>query len=168
MGQHREKRSARLYRALTVILPLSIIVTLLSGCGSARSGSQTNTANSSSGSVQRVDITLSEFKIVPSQTTFQAGRIYQFVVTNTGVAPHEFMTMPASMGSAHMGAMSMDDMHKIALFHIDAEDLPAGATKMVTYTFHNAAPAGQLEFTCYVPGHYEAGMHAPITITTGS
>jgi hypothetical protein len=28
-----------------------------------------------------------------------------------------------------------------------------------------AAPAGQLSFTCYVPGHYDAGMHAPIAVT---
>ncbi len=59
-------------------------------------------------------------------------------------------------------------MHTIALFHIDAEDLPAGATKTVAYTFRNAAPAGQLEFTCYVPGHYELGMHAPIAVTPGA
>jgi uncharacterized cupredoxin-like copper-binding protein len=143
------------------------VTLLLSGCG-ARSGSQTNATGSSSGSVQRVDIALSEFTIVPSRTTFQAGRMYQFVVMNMGAAPHEFMTMPAAMGSAHMGAMSMEDMHKIALFHIDAEDLAAGATKTVTYTFRDAAPVGQLEFTCYVPGHYEAGMHAPIAVTPGS
>jgi uncharacterized cupredoxin-like copper-binding protein len=165
MGRHRTKQPIRLHRVLGTIVPLSIAaMLLLVGCG----GSQPKISSGTGGSVRRVEIALSEFKITPSQTTFQAGRTYQFVVTNRGVAEHEFMTMPAAMGGTHMGTMSMDDMHKVALFHIDAEDLPAGATKTVIYTFPNAAPAGQLEFTCYVPGHYESGMHAPITVTSGS
>jgi uncharacterized cupredoxin-like copper-binding protein len=148
-----------------MIVPLSIAaMLLLVGCG----GSQPKTGSGSGGSVQRVEVSLSDFTITPSQNTFQSGRTYQFVVTNRGVSEHEFMTMPAAMGSTHMGTMSMEDMHKIALFHLDAEDLPAGATRTVTYTFRNAAPAGQLEFTCYVPGHYESGMHTPISVTPGA
>jgi uncharacterized cupredoxin-like copper-binding protein len=155
MGQSGAKRSAHFYRVLGVAVPLTIIAALLLvACG----GSQPKAATTS-GSAQRVEVTLSDFTITPSLTTFRAGQRYQFVVTNKGMSQHEFMTMPAGMGT-----MDMEDMHKIALFHIDAEDLPAGATKSVTYMFRNASPAGQLEFTCYVPGHYQLGMHTPITV----
>jgi uncharacterized cupredoxin-like copper-binding protein len=32
------------------------------------------------------------------------------------------------------------------------------------YTFTKAYPAGTLEFACHLSGHYEAGMHLPITV----
>lgn len=156
MGPASAKRSAYSYRVLDVALPLSIIAALLLvACG----GGQPKAATAS-GSAQRVEVTLSDFTITPSLTTFRARQRYQFVVTNKGVSQHEFMTMPAGMGTT-----DMEDMHKVALFRIDAEDLPAGATKTVVYTFRNIAPAGTLEFTCYAPGHYQLGMHTPIAVS---
>ena len=43
-------------------------------------------------------------------------------------------------------------------------DLPPGATETLEITFTTPAPAGTLELACYVPGHYEAGMHLPIAV----
>jgi hypothetical protein len=61
-------------------------------------------------------VTLSEYKITSSVTTFSPGTSYHFVVTNKGQVAHEFMIMPMGMS---VGGISMDEMHKIALHMID-------------------------------------------------
>jgi len=64
---------------------LSILVVVLAACGG------TSTAPSGS---QEVQVTLSEYKITSSVTTFSPGTPYHFVVTNKGRIAHEFMMMP--------------------------------------------------------------------------
>ncbi len=126
-----------------------ILGTLLTACGGAPSGSQPVT----------VKVTLSDFKIDSSLTTFSVGTPYRFEVTNTGSQAHEVAIMaPATDASAVTAAQ------KSALVTVTAQDLPAGGTKTVDYTFTQAAPAGTLEFACHLPGHYEAGMHLSIVV----
>jgi hypothetical protein len=62
---------------------LAVFLLALAGCGAPASHANT------------VRVTLSDFKIASSQTTFQAGTIYHFVVTNapTSTTNHEFMIM---------------------------------------------------------------------------
>ncbi len=124
---------------------LSILVVVLAACGGI-----TSTTSSGSGEVQ---VTLSEYKISSSVTTFSPGTSYHFVVTNTGQIPHEFMIMPMGM---NMAGMSMDEMHKIALHMID--NVAPGETKTFDYTFASSTMGKNLEFACHLPGHYEAGM----------
>ncbi len=108
-----------------------------------------------------VKVTLTEFKIEASLTSFKVGVPYRFVVTNAGKVPHELMIMPPVTGE--MKGMSMEELDKMALAMIKEEDLPAGATKTLDFTF-TTLPTGSLEFACHVPGHYEAGMRLPITV----
>ena len=63
-----------------------------------------------------MQVTFSEFKITSSVTAFSPGTSYHFVVTNNGKIAHEFMIMPMEM---YMEYMSMDEMHKIALYMFD-------------------------------------------------
>ena len=49
-------------------------------------------------------MTLSEFRVASSLTSFRVGQPYRFVVTNAGVIPHEFMIMP------HLDGMGQMDM----------------------------------------------------------
>jgi uncharacterized cupredoxin-like copper-binding protein len=128
---------------------LAVAGLLLSGCGTSKA--------------TEVKITLEEFGIESSMTDFQTGVPYHFVVTNEGSAEHELMLMPPVTDSMGM-AMNMDEMDKNALAMIDASDLPSGATASFDYTFTKSAGAGNLEFACHTPGHYEMGMKLPITV----
>lgn len=129
---------------------LTLFVVVLAACGSS---------SSPSGS-QEVQVTLSEYKLTSSLTTFTPGTSYHFVVTNQGQVPHEFMIMPMGM---NMGGMSMDEMHKIALHMID--NVAPGETKTFDYTFASSMMGQNFEFACHLPGHYEAGMKLPITVS---
>jgi uncharacterized cupredoxin-like copper-binding protein len=107
-----------------------------------------------------VNVTLRDFKINPSVTTYKVGVPYHFVVTNSGSVNHEFMVVsPPKPGE------SSDDLDKEALGRIDDANLKPGSTQTVTVTFTKPVTAGTLEFACHVPGHYEQGMHLPITVT---
>ena len=41
--------------------------------------------------------------------------------------------------------------------------VPAGATVETTFTFPSELAPGW-EFACHLPGHYDFGMHGPITL----
>lgn len=118
-------------------------------------------SGSSGGSKQpvTVNVTLSEFKVDSSLTTFSVGVPYHFVVVNQGGAPHELLIMAPTNDPA-----TLDAARKAALVTLTTQDLPIGATKTVDYTFTQAAPAGTLELACHLPGHYEAGMHTAIVV----
>src|SRR5512146_6246 len=107
-----------------------------------------------------VKITADEFSFKSSLTTFKVGQKYHFEIINKGVIPHEIMLVQPIAP----GMMDMEAMDKMALAHITDEDLLAGTTKTMDYTFTKADAAGKLEFACHVPGHYEAGMKLSITV----
>lgn len=118
-------------------------------------------ACSSSGSSNQVNVSLSDFKIQSSQTTFTAGITYHFVVVNNGHTNHEFMIMPPMSGQMDMGKMD-----QMALYHIDESELPPGSSKSFEFTFPSSEVRKPLELSCHLPGHYEAGMHLEITLTS--
>jgi uncharacterized cupredoxin-like copper-binding protein len=144
----------KFYRNLKILVPLILIaVFLLAACGGGSSASKTPVD---------VTITLDDFKITSSLTDFKVGTPYHFTVTNKGAVPHEIFIMPVATDS-----MTPDQVQALkgsGLDSIMADDLSAGATKTMDYTFTKAYPAGTLEFACHLPGHYEAGMHLPITV----
>lgn len=140
-----------------VVLLVVIAGALLVACGPG--------APSDSGAPRptKVSITLSEFKIETPQTMFKVGVPYQFVVTNKGTLNHDFSISPPVM--AGMAGMSASDVHEGALAVIDAKDMPPGATKTIDVTFSKPYSSTDLEIACHTPGHYEAGMQVPITVT---
>ena len=131
-------------------LLLASFIAVLAACGGG---------TTPSGS-QEVQVTLSEYKITSSMTTFSTGTPYHFVVTNKGQTAHEFMIMPRGM---NMSGMSMDDMHKRALHMIDS--VAPGETKTFDYTFASSMRGQNFEFACHLPGHYEAGMQLPVSVS---
>jgi len=115
--------------------------------------------------VTEVQITVKEFGIESSMTDFQVGVPYHFVVTNAGTVNHEIMIMPP-LSKDQMGmGMDMGTMDQMALAMISADNLAPGTTQSFDLTFKDAASAGTLEFACHTPGHYEANMKLPITVT---
>lgn len=131
---------------------LLLFALILSACGARAEGPQI------------VEVSLTEFAVQSELTSFEAGRAYRFVVTNSGALNHEFTIMPpGTTGAMEMEGQDMGDMSG-ALVHIAADQLPPGASVTVDYVFSQPASLGSLEFACYVPGHYEAGMFVPIGV----
>jgi hypothetical protein len=78
----------------------------------------------------------------------------------------------AACGSTQAAKKSSPVAVQVKLFEMKIEcHLPrlwsachtAGATWSVDYTF-TKQNSGTLELACYLPGHYEAGMHQAITV----
>lgn len=134
---------------LSLLALLTLIAFVLAACG-----------GTSSSSSNQVNVTLSEFKVQSSQTTFVPGKTYRFVVTNDGNTNHEFMVVPPMS----TGMNGMQQMDKMALYSISSDQLPSKASKSFDYTFPSTATQQSLEFSCYLPGHYEAGMRLPISV----
>ena len=59
--------------------------------------------------------------------------------------------------------MIMDDVYKHALSYI--YNIAPDQTKTLDVVFDHTAPAGMLELSCHYGGHWEAGMHQPITVS---
>ncbi len=131
-----------------------IMIFLLSACGTKPNGPVI------------VRVTLKDFAVESSVTEFKTGVPYHFIVTNEGQVVHEFMIMPItmdSMGMPGMSGMSMEQRDAMAFMMIPQEELSAGATAERDYTF-TTIPQGNIEMVCTLAGHFEAGMHAPVTI----
>ncbi len=131
-----------LRRTALSVIAILVVALLVGACGSA--GGQSN------GSPTEVQITLSEFRIDSSQTNFTTGMPYRFMIKNEGTVAHDWSIMPRG---------GTDESQ--ALIKVDEDQLPPGATVTREFTF---TQAGDFEFACHVPGHYEAGMLLPITV----
>jgi len=125
-----------------------VLVLVLTACSGGGSGGSTT-----------VTVTLTDFAINASQTSFQTGVAYHFVVTNKGSVAHQFVIMPPMPDDP-----PMTQVKSAMLAGIDDTGLAAGASQSFDYTFKTAAPAGTLEFACHLQGHYDAGMHIGITV----
>jgi len=143
------KNKTRLTLLITTVLIASSL--LLSACGPS---------TNPDGSVN-VDVTLTDFGIESSLVTFDVGVPYHFIITNEGAVNHELMIMEPMMPGMDM---TMEEMDAMALAFVEEDELTPGVTQTLDYTFTEPAPAGSLEFSCHIEGHYEAGMVMPITV----
>ena len=96
----------------------------------------------------------------PASFTFAEGETILFNVMNKGEIEHEFVLDTMEGNEKHKGAM----MEQMDMSHDDPNSiqLDAGAEGQLAWTFANA---GTFEFACLIPGHYESGMHGPITVS---
>ncbi|HYR92939.1 MAG TPA: hypothetical protein VEP48_01940 [Methylomirabilota bacterium] len=145
-----------------VVLSTSL---LLAACVSPASPSPP-TAMIDAGRVVRIE--LSEFAFSPPQLILQAGETVTLSLTNVGKVEHEFMAGTNAM--AGMGYRS-DWLAKAkakgaqigAAEHMGLSvRIPAGTTaKLVLMVPPQNA---QIEFGCFVEGHYEEGMRGVIVV----
>lgn len=98
--------------------------------------------------------------VVSDVTTFTAGEPYHFVVKNDGQLAHELMIVQP----IEPGTMDMEQMDEMALYVIEKDDLEPGATYEFDFVFPSDSVGTDLEFACHLAGHYEAGMHLPMTV----
>ncbi len=94
----------------------------------------------------------------PDRLIVRSGETVRFVIKNPTSIDHEFVIGDAAAQRAHAAEMASGMMHDDA----HAVSAPAGETRELIYAF--GAP-GDLQIGCHVPGHYEAGMHADVTVT---
>ena len=118
------------------------------------------TETSAVGAGTQVDITLADNTIESSMTTFQVGVPYTFVITNAGRRAHNFNINPPVSVAGSLNA-ALDN----ALLVVEQQQLGAGASVTVEYTFPESAVSQPLEFSCLIRQHYEDEMFLPITIT---
>lgn len=100
---------------------------------------------------EEVTVTMSEFDFGSSRTRFIAGTPYRFVLRNTGAVAHEWAVVPRD---------AVNDEQ--VLTEVEEDDLTPGTTVIAEFTFPRA---GEYDFACFVPGHFEAGMKLPVTVT---
>jgi len=151
------------FASLVTLLCLALVA--LAACGASTTSSVSSATPTPSEGVTptasgpaTVQVTLTEFTIQSSLTTFQVGVPYHFVVTNAGQATHEFMAGPIAVAHA-----SEDARDAAKLFEVS--ELEPGQTGTADYTFTKPYPAGTLEFSCHVPGHYEEGMRLDFSVS---
>ncbi len=97
-----------------------------------------------------VQITLSEWKIESSMTTFDVGTPYHLLIKNSGKIAHELEIAPLGENNPAK-----------ALLDVKPQDLRPGVglTRDVTFT-----QAGSFQFTCQLPEHVKAGMVLAVTV----
>ncbi len=135
---------------LTLGLFLTFLITILTACGSTAA-----TPPVPSGYTE-VQITLSDYKIQSSLTTFTAGKPYYFVITNKGAVTHEFMIMPPGMGG------HIKTLNKMSFAAV--ENIAAGETTTLKFTFERTASPQHLEFSCHYADHYARGMMLSVVV----
>lgn len=96
----------------------------------------------------------------PAQLDFAAGETVRIVVTNAGELDHEFVMDSPDKNAEHK--IMMEKFPEMEHDDPNAVRLDPGATGEILWTFSNV---GTFEFACLIPGHYEAGMYGPITVS---
>lgn len=100
-----------------------------------------------------------EMLFEPRELTFKAGETVLFSITNDGETEHEFVMDTLANNAKHKELMAKfpemehDDPNAIRL--------QPGEKGTIAWTFANA---GTFEFACLIPGHYESGMHGPLSV----
>jgi len=111
-----------------------------------------------------VKITMKDISFEPASLQIAQGETIRFVVTNSSQVDHDFTIGDVKTQKAHRKEMSemmqmSGDMH-----HGDdpnAISVKAGQTGELIWKFSRA---GNLEFDCNIPGHFEAGMTGRIAV----
>ena len=95
----------------------------------------------------------------PASITVRKGEQIRFVLENTGTESHEFMLATVADNRKHAELMKkFPDME-----HDDpnAKRLAVSQKGELIWKF---TKAGEFEYACLIPGHYEAGMHGKIVV----
>jgi uncharacterized cupredoxin-like copper-binding protein len=100
-----------------------------------------------------------DMRFEPALITVRKGEQIRFLLENGGTESHEFMLATVAENRKHGELMKkFPDME-----HDDpnAKRLAVSQHGELTWKF---TKAGEFEFACLIPGHYEAGMHGKIIV----
>ncbi len=110
-----------------------------------------------------LELTMEGMRFIPNQLDVKVGETITFVVTNPNDIPHElFIGDEADQMVHHAAHMAAPPADQAAVPHMGyGIYLDAHGTGMVTYHF---TKAGEIMLGCHLPGHWEAGMVALVTV----
>jgi uncharacterized cupredoxin-like copper-binding protein len=145
-------------RALSALIVATALTA--AACGS---GEDANSATES----KSIEVTMTDNEFTPSSFEVEAGQEVTFRFTNDGSVDHEAIVGNEAEQAAHEADMSGDDGGGMdGMDHggsdSDAITVGPGDTGELTKTFDEA---GTVILGCHVPGHYDSGMKATITVT---
>ena len=103
---------------------------------------------------------LDQLEFDPASLEVEAGETINFVVTNDGKAPHEFVIGDRDYQEEHEETMEHGGGHGGEDLGNVVEVAP-GATEEIAWTF---SEAGEVLYACHVEGHYEGGMVGSVTV----
>ena len=101
-------------------------------------------------------------RFTPASINVRQGETIRFVISNSGKLKHEMVFGNDADLKAHYAAM----LKNPEMEHADDNQLTLAAGKRgdLIWTFSNA---GQVNFACLQPGHYDAGMKGSVTVAAG-
>ena len=153
-------------------IPLVAVLGLLAGCSS--DGSTTDAAGTSTGAGEvpctspeagsgtAVGASEQDFQIELDTDSVRSGST-TFTVDNAGPSVHEFVVFQTDLSP---DALPVDETGNVdeegeGVTHLDEiEDIGVGCAATLTLDLE----AGNYVLICNLPGHYQAGMHAPLTV----
>jgi uncharacterized cupredoxin-like copper-binding protein len=99
------------------------------------------------------------FRFTPSDVVVKRGETVKFVVSNSGKQLHEMV-----LGTAQELQQHAELMKKFpTMEHADANmaHVKPGAKGEIVWQFNKA---GEYQFACLIPGHFEAGMVGKVVV----
>ncbi|MEQ8397317.1 cupredoxin family protein [Thalassobaculum sp.] len=129
-----------------------------------------------------INVVMKDNLYQPETISVQAGETIRFVISNKGEFVHEFNIGTPAMHAKHQeemmmmvehGALEPDKINRDkmkmdmgngkTMEHNDPNStlLEPGQSAEIVWTF---TKAGNLEFACNVPGHYDAGMVGKLSV----
>lgn len=106
-----------------------------------------------------IDLDMSEFRFSPERIEIKAGETVLFRVRNAGRIPHELTFGDPAELRDHAEEMRKQPM--MAHHGSGGLTLEGGKTGEMAWTFANA---GEFQYGCMIPGHFEAGMVGTVVV----
>ena len=105
-----------------------------------------------------IDMT-DDMRFTPATVTVKRGETVRFVVNNSGKIKHEMVLGTPEMLKEHYAMM----MKMPGMEHADANQVTVapGGTGEIIWRF---SKAGQVQFGCLQPGHFDAGMKGAVSV----
>ena len=109
-----------------------------------------------------VQVTMSDtMRFAPDALTVRRGETVRLVFRNEGQQLHEFVLGTKQELEEHAALMvKFPNMEHDEPYMVH---VPAGKTGEIVWTFNRA---GEFDFACLIPGHYQAGMVGKISVST--
>lgn len=101
-----------------------------------------------------------DMRFTPDRIEIQQGETVRFVLTNAGQVMHEYVLGTKPVLEEHAALMKRFpnmEHDEPYMAHV-----APGKTGEIIWTFNRA---GEFDFACLLPGHYEAGMVGRLTVT---
>lgn len=121
-------------------------------------------AGDSRAAKRTIEVTISDrMRFSPDSITVRRGETVRFLLRNEGRQPHEFVLGTKQDLDEHAALMAkFPDMQHDEPYMAHVQ---GGQTAEIVWTFNRA---GEFDFGCLIPGHYQAGMVGRVVVTAAA